>query len=160
MRRSFPKKDSVASFALNGAKFVPSVMAMDPISFATSSYPATPLVLDTAVAITLLVRRRVVAQFARLEGQNSIGSIGFDSLPPFPISRVCTENAGNRPSAQRAEGARTRSRRWLNDLDARYCLRVAGNENCYWIRRGFSHSTKLQKTSQWSSEAPMFSTVT
>jgi hypothetical protein len=54
MRWSFPKKDSVTSFALNGAKFVPSVMAMDPISFATSSYPAPPLVLDTAVAITLL----------------------------------------------------------------------------------------------------------
>jgi hypothetical protein len=38
---SQPKKDSVASFALNGIKFVPSLMAMDPISFATSFYPAT-----------------------------------------------------------------------------------------------------------------------
>ena len=28
-----PRKDSVSSFALNGAKFVPSLMAMDPISF-------------------------------------------------------------------------------------------------------------------------------
>ena len=36
-----PKKDSVPSFALNGAKFVPSLMTMDPISFATSFYPAT-----------------------------------------------------------------------------------------------------------------------
>ena len=42
----YPKKDSVTSFALNGAKFVPSLMAMDPISFATSFYPATLLVLN------------------------------------------------------------------------------------------------------------------
>jgi hypothetical protein len=58
---SFPRKDSATSFALNGAKFVPSLMAMDPISFATSSYPATLLVLNTAVAIMLLMRRRVLA---------------------------------------------------------------------------------------------------
>jgi hypothetical protein len=56
-----PKKDSVTSFALNAAKFVPSLMAMDPISFATSSYPATLLVLNTAVAIMLLMRRRALA---------------------------------------------------------------------------------------------------
>jgi hypothetical protein len=54
---SQPKKDSVASFALNAAKFVPSLMAMDPISFATSFYPATLLVLNTAVAIMLVMRR-------------------------------------------------------------------------------------------------------
>jgi hypothetical protein len=58
---SFPRKDSATSFALNGAKFVPSLMAMDPISFATSSYPATLLVLNTAVAIMLLMRRRALA---------------------------------------------------------------------------------------------------
>jgi hypothetical protein len=62
MRWSFPKKDSVTSFAFNGAKFVPPLMTVDPISFASSSYPATLLVLDTAVAITLLVRRRVVVR--------------------------------------------------------------------------------------------------
>jgi hypothetical protein len=59
---SQPKKDSVASFALNGAKFVPSLMAMDPISFATSFYPATLLVLNTAVAIMLVMRRRAIEQ--------------------------------------------------------------------------------------------------
>jgi hypothetical protein len=59
---SFPRKDSVTSFAINAAKFVPSLMAMDPISFATSFYPATLLVLNTAVAIMLLVRRRAVAR--------------------------------------------------------------------------------------------------
>ena len=57
---SQPKKDSVASFALNGIKFVPSLMAMDPISFATSFYPATLLVLNAAVAIMLVIRRRAL----------------------------------------------------------------------------------------------------
>ena len=56
-----PRKDSVTSFALNGAKFVPSLLAMDPISFATSFYPATLLVLNLAVAVMLVVRRRAVA---------------------------------------------------------------------------------------------------
>jgi hypothetical protein len=58
---SFPRKDSVTSFAINGVKFVPSLMAMDPISFATSFYPATLMVLNAAVAIMLIVRRRMVA---------------------------------------------------------------------------------------------------
>ena len=57
---SQPKKDSVASFALNGVKFVPSLMAMDPLSFATSFYPATLLVLNAAVAIMLVWRRRAL----------------------------------------------------------------------------------------------------
>ena len=57
---SQPKKDSVASFALNGVKFVPSLMAMDPLSFATSFYPATLLVLNAAVAIMLVMRRRAL----------------------------------------------------------------------------------------------------
>ena len=57
---SQPKKDSVASFALNGIKFVPSLMAMDPLSFATSFYPATLLVLNAAVAIMLVMRRRAL----------------------------------------------------------------------------------------------------
>jgi hypothetical protein len=63
---SQPKKDSVASFALNGLKFVPSLMAMDPISFATSFYPATLMVLNGAVAVMLIMRRRSVAERARL----------------------------------------------------------------------------------------------
>ena len=57
---SQPKKDSVASFALNGVKFVPSLMAMDPLSFATSFYPATLLVLNAAVAIMLVMHRRAL----------------------------------------------------------------------------------------------------
>ena len=58
---AYPRKDSAASFALNGAKFVPSLMAMEPISFATSFYPATLLVLNAAVSVMLVVRRRLVA---------------------------------------------------------------------------------------------------
>jgi hypothetical protein len=58
---SYPRKDSATSFALNGAKFIPSLMAMDPISFATSFYPATVLVLNAAVAIMLVWRRRATA---------------------------------------------------------------------------------------------------
>jgi len=55
---SQPRKDSITSFALNGAKFVPSLMAMDPLTFATSSYPLALLILNAAVAVMLLVRRR------------------------------------------------------------------------------------------------------
>src|SRR5208337_2090714 len=55
-----PEKDSASSFALNGAKFVPSLLAMDPISFATCLYPATLLVLNAAVSVMLLSRRRVL----------------------------------------------------------------------------------------------------
>jgi hypothetical protein len=55
---TYPRKDSVTSFALNSAKFVPSLMVMDPISFATSFYPATLLVLNAAVAMMLVMRRR------------------------------------------------------------------------------------------------------
>jgi hypothetical protein len=55
-----PRKDSVTSFAINAAKFVPSLMAMDPISFATSFYPATLMLLNAAVAIMLVWGRRAV----------------------------------------------------------------------------------------------------
>jgi hypothetical protein len=58
---SQPRKDSVTSFALNGVKFVPSLIAMDPVSFATSFYPATLLVLNGVVAIMLVMRRRAAA---------------------------------------------------------------------------------------------------
>jgi hypothetical protein len=53
-----PRKDSVTSYALNRAKFVPSLLAMQPISVATCIYPATLLVLNAAVAIMLVVRKR------------------------------------------------------------------------------------------------------
>jgi hypothetical protein len=43
-------------------KFVPSLIAMDPISFAASFYPGTVLVFNIAVAIMLLMRRRALAK--------------------------------------------------------------------------------------------------
>jgi hypothetical protein len=57
---SYPRKDSATSFALNGVKFAPSLAAMQPISFATCFYPATLLVLNVAVTIMLLARRRAL----------------------------------------------------------------------------------------------------
>ena len=67
---SQPKKDSAASFALNGVKFIPSLMAMDPISFATSFYPATLMVLNAAVAIMLVMRRRATER--RASGRRAV----------------------------------------------------------------------------------------
>jgi hypothetical protein len=55
---SHPNKDSVSSFSLNGAKFVPSLLAMEPVSIATCIYPASLLVLNLAVSIMLILRRR------------------------------------------------------------------------------------------------------
>jgi hypothetical protein len=57
---SQPRKDSVISFALNAAKFLPSLLAMENRSFAACIYPAALLVLNAAVAIMLAARRRVV----------------------------------------------------------------------------------------------------
>jgi hypothetical protein len=59
---SHPYKDSATSFALNGAKFAPSLAAMQPISIATCLYPATLLCLNFAVAFMLTQRRRVLAR--------------------------------------------------------------------------------------------------
>jgi len=57
---SQPDKDSAFSFALNGVKFVPSLLAMAPVSIATCAYPATLLILNGAVAIMLILRRRAL----------------------------------------------------------------------------------------------------
>lgn len=53
-----PDKDSVSSFALNSAKFVPSIFALQSYSIATWLYPATLVFMNAGVAIMLLVRRR------------------------------------------------------------------------------------------------------
>jgi hypothetical protein len=58
---SHPHKDSVTSFILNGVKYAPSLLAMQPISIATCLYPATLLCLNVAVAIMLTLRRRALA---------------------------------------------------------------------------------------------------
>ena len=53
-----PKADSATAFAINGAKYVPSLLAMDPLNFATAFYPATLVVLNALVALMLVARRR------------------------------------------------------------------------------------------------------
>ncbi|HEY1940528.1 MAG TPA: hypothetical protein VGH40_00255 [Roseiarcus sp.] len=58
---SQPWKDSVISFALNGVKFVPSILAMEPISIATCAYPATLIVLNATVSTMLILRRRALS---------------------------------------------------------------------------------------------------
>jgi hypothetical protein len=59
---SHPRKDSATSFGLNSVKFAPSLAAMQPISFATCVYPSTLLLLNAAVTIMLLARRRALAK--------------------------------------------------------------------------------------------------
>ena len=59
-----PRKDSVTSFALNGVKFVPSLLAMETISVATCLYPVSLIILNAAVATMLLVRRRALPRTA------------------------------------------------------------------------------------------------
>ena len=56
-----PERDSVTSFALNSAKFIPSLLALDSYSITTYLYPATLVLMNAAVAAMLLIRRR---QFA------------------------------------------------------------------------------------------------
>ena len=58
-----PYKDSVTSYALNGAKFAPSLIAMQPATVATCIYPAMLLVFNAAVAILLISRRRAPVEF-------------------------------------------------------------------------------------------------
>jgi len=53
-----PHKDSVTSFALNSAKFVPSLFALGSYSLATWLYPATLVLMNGAVATMLILRRR------------------------------------------------------------------------------------------------------
>jgi hypothetical protein len=53
-----PEKDSATSFALNSAKFVPSIFALNSYSVATCLYPATLVVMNAGVAAMLLMRRK------------------------------------------------------------------------------------------------------
>jgi hypothetical protein len=53
-----PYKDSATSFALNSAKFVPALFALESYSLATWLYPATLVLVNGAVSTLLVVRRR------------------------------------------------------------------------------------------------------
>jgi hypothetical protein len=55
-----PYKDSVTSFSLNGVKFVPSLLAMKTVSIATCIYSVSLIILNAAVAVMLLIRRRAL----------------------------------------------------------------------------------------------------
>lgn len=53
-----PHKDSATSFALNSAKFIPSIFALQSYSLATCLYPTTLVLMNGAVAAMLLWRRQ------------------------------------------------------------------------------------------------------
>jgi len=53
-----PLNDSVTSFALNSAKFIPALFALESYSLATWLYPAVLVMMNFAVAAGLLVRRK------------------------------------------------------------------------------------------------------
>jgi hypothetical protein len=52
-----PENDSVTSFALNSAKFIPSIFALESYSVATVLYPATLVLMNAGVAAMLVWRR-------------------------------------------------------------------------------------------------------
>jgi hypothetical protein len=57
-----PYTDSATSFALNSAKFVPALFALDAYSVATWLYPAALVVVNGGVAIMLVARRWQLVQ--------------------------------------------------------------------------------------------------
>jgi hypothetical protein len=60
-----PDKDSATSFALNSAKFVPALFALESYSLATWLYPATLVVVNGFVAVMLVWRRQQFAARSR-----------------------------------------------------------------------------------------------
>jgi hypothetical protein len=62
---SRPHSDSVATFLLNGIKFIPSFFAMDVISVATCALPATLVIANLAVAAVIYWRRVQASSPAR-----------------------------------------------------------------------------------------------
>ena len=60
-----PHSDSITSFTLNSAKFVPSLLALEAYSVATWLYPATLVIVNGGVALLLFVRRRQIAAITR-----------------------------------------------------------------------------------------------
>jgi hypothetical protein len=62
---SEPDEDSATSFALNSAKFVPALFALESYSLATWLYPATLVVVNGFVAMMLVVRRQQLASRSR-----------------------------------------------------------------------------------------------
>ena len=65
-----PHKDSVSSFALNSAKFVPSLFALQSYSVSTWLYPSTLIVMNAGVAFMLVARRNQMNPATKAETQN------------------------------------------------------------------------------------------
>lgn len=57
-----PHNDSATSFAFNGIKFVPAVFALESYSVASCLFPTTLIIVNLAVAVLLLVRRRHISK--------------------------------------------------------------------------------------------------
>lgn len=57
-----PWGDSATAYALNSAKFIPSLFALESYSVATWLYPATLVIVNAAVAGLLLLRRRTLCE--------------------------------------------------------------------------------------------------
>ena len=57
-----PHTDSATTFALNSAKFIPALFALNAYSVATWLYPASLVVANGGVAVMLFVRRRQFEQ--------------------------------------------------------------------------------------------------
>ena len=58
----YPYADSPISFALNSAKFIPAILALEAYSLATWLYPSTLVIVNGGVAIMLFARRRTVSE--------------------------------------------------------------------------------------------------
>jgi len=63
-----PMKDSVTSFALNSAKFLPAILALNSYTIATYLYPGTLVVVNALVAIMLVWRRLRVSTATPFQG--------------------------------------------------------------------------------------------
>lgn len=59
-----PHNECATAYALNSAKFVPSLFAMGQVTLTTVVYPSTLIVANAAVVVWLLWRRQVVPPLA------------------------------------------------------------------------------------------------
>ena len=55
-----PQEETMRSFVLNSAKFLPAIFALQTISFLTVAFPLTALFGNASVAATIFVRRKKI----------------------------------------------------------------------------------------------------
>ena len=60
-RKSFmkPQEETVITFALNGFKFVPAIIALENFSLVTAIYPASQVITNWLLVLMLIIRRKV-----------------------------------------------------------------------------------------------------